>query len=96
MKKSDIIEVVRRLYYACHWIPDREVEAEELWKDVRDACGFPKGQAPTPLFCEWDLTQSLYPQCSRGQFADPILTLNLAKKMIYCPYCGKPIKVTNE
>ena len=49
MKKKDIVEVVRRLYYAAHWTPDRPVDADELWKDVRDACGFEKGHSPKPI-----------------------------------------------
>lgn len=40
-------EAVRAIYYAAHWIPDRDVpNADELWTEVRDAAGFTPGGAP--------------------------------------------------
>jgi hypothetical protein len=42
-------DAVRRLYYAAFWTPDRPVDAEELWVEVRDAAGFPAGNAPKQL-----------------------------------------------
>lgn len=45
---NGLVEAVRRLYYAAHWSPDRDVDAKKLWQDVRDAAGFESGHAPTP------------------------------------------------
>ncbi len=42
-------DAVRVLYYSAHWTPDRPVDAGEIWTAVRDAAGFPKGNAPVPL-----------------------------------------------
>jgi len=42
-------DAVRRLYYSAHWTPDRPVDSAELWTAVRDAAGFPHGNAPTLL-----------------------------------------------
>ena len=43
-----LMKAVRRLYYSAHWTPDRPVDSEELWTDVREAAGFPKGNSPEP------------------------------------------------
>ena len=37
-------EAVRNLYYAAHWTPDRECDAEALWTAVRDAAGIEPGK----------------------------------------------------
>jgi hypothetical protein len=43
---------VEELYYAAHWTPDRECDADDLWTRVRDAAGFTPGETaarlPTP------------------------------------------------
>ena len=41
-------EAVRELYYAAHWSPDRDCDAQRLWARVRNAAGFERGNAPTP------------------------------------------------
>lgn len=38
-------QAVENLYYAAYWQPDRECDAESLWKAVRDAAGLPPGQS---------------------------------------------------
>jgi hypothetical protein len=40
---------VKNLYYSAHWTPDRPVDAEKLWADVRDAAGFVPGNSPEEL-----------------------------------------------
>ena len=48
---SKILETVRKLYYSAYWFPDRVVkDANRLWENVRDACGFEKGNSPK-LYC---------------------------------------------
>ena len=44
--EPDLKDAVRRLYYAAHWTPDRDVDERQLWEDVRDAAGFEPGHAP--------------------------------------------------
>jgi len=39
----------RELYYAAHWYPDRECDANDLWMNLRDAIGLPPGQSSTIL-----------------------------------------------
>jgi len=41
-----ITVAVRNLYYAGHWYCDRDVVADELWTQLRDAVGFEPGNAP--------------------------------------------------
>src|SRR5271156_374595 len=48
-EETNLLDAVRVLYYAAHWTPDRPVDAGELWTAVRDAAGFPKGNAPKQL-----------------------------------------------
>jgi hypothetical protein len=43
---ANLIEAVSKLYYAAHWIPDRNVDSTALWTAVRDAAGFAPGSAP--------------------------------------------------
>lgn len=45
---NNLIEAVGNVYYAAHWSPDRklDVDAEELWENLRDAAGLPPGFSP--------------------------------------------------
>jgi len=48
--REKLVEAISKLYYAAIWHADRPVVDEaKLWKDVRDAAGFPEGQSPKPL-----------------------------------------------
>ena len=40
---------VRELYYAAYWSPDRNVDAQKLWENVRDAAGIEPGQTVNVL-----------------------------------------------
>jgi len=41
MDNQKIIDAVKKLYYSAHWSPDRDCgDADKLWTDVKDACGF--------------------------------------------------------
>jgi len=42
-------EVVKNLYYAAHWTPDRPVDEAKLWTDIRDAAGFKPGGSPKEI-----------------------------------------------
>ena len=47
--QPDLIEAIRRLYYAAHWTPDRPVDEAKLWTDIRDAAGFKPGGSPKAI-----------------------------------------------
>ena len=47
-KFENLRNAVRVLYYCAFWTPDRPVDEAKVWEDVRDACGFPQGNSPTP------------------------------------------------
>lgn len=44
---KDLQEAVYNLYYAGVWTCDREVDAHELWREIRDAAGLHPGFSPT-------------------------------------------------
>lgn len=46
---GELVNAVAALYYAAHWRPDRECEADKLWTRVRDAAGFAPGHAAEVL-----------------------------------------------
>jgi len=49
METLNLHETIKKLYYAAHWTPDRPVDAEKLWTDLRDAAGLPRGNSPKPI-----------------------------------------------
>lgn len=49
-----LLNAVRAVYYSAHWTPDREVDAEALWTELRDAAGFEPGKAPEVVVCSLD------------------------------------------
>jgi len=46
---SRLRDAVKSLYYSAYWTPDRPVDAEKLWTDVRDAAGFTEGNSPKAI-----------------------------------------------
>jgi hypothetical protein len=88
VKFVNLRNAVRRLYYAAHWTPDRAVDAGALWTDVRDACGFPHGNSPTPqpfdgIRVEYatDRIRSMG-ILTRKQSSDPEFTTNQARAFL--------------
>ena len=47
---SELLKAVRWIYYACYWIPDRDLCGKEanMWARLRDAARFEKGKSPKP------------------------------------------------
>jgi hypothetical protein len=48
-KYDRLKDAVEKLYYAAYWSPDRNVDADTLWKNVRDAAELPEGNSPKPI-----------------------------------------------
>ena len=44
-----LCQAVKQLYYSAHWYPDRRVDADKLWRTVRDAAGLPEGKSSSVL-----------------------------------------------
>ena len=44
LNRERLARSIRALYYAAHWYPDRVVDAEALWTELRDAAGIPPGK----------------------------------------------------
>jgi len=42
----ELRKAVEEIYYAAHWIPDREVNTAQLWENLRDAADLPRDQSP--------------------------------------------------
>jgi hypothetical protein len=42
-------DAITALYFAAHWMPDRECDAAKLWEAVRDAAGIAPGQTAERL-----------------------------------------------
>lgn len=45
----NLCQAVKALYYSAHWYPDRDVDADKLWRIVRDAAGLPEGKSSSVL-----------------------------------------------
>lgn len=54
-------KAVTKLYFAAHWSPDRECDAEKIWTDLRNAAGFAPGYSTEVLGPPRKLTRTLKP-----------------------------------
>lgn len=46
---AQLHKAVTKLYFAAHWSPDRECDAEKIWTELRDAAGFAPGYSTEVL-----------------------------------------------
>ena len=83
------IEMSQRLHNACaalydagHWTCDRDVDAKQLWTELRDAMGREPGSSPTPLEQEpIQQEKSLLIQLAKLQWKTATKILDVIDKM---------------
>jgi hypothetical protein len=40
-----LMRAIQALYYSAHWYPDRVIDADALWTELRDAAGLTPGRS---------------------------------------------------